>query len=261
MKRTNGILAIAASFFVMLFVLMCSSAAYAQNSGTVTLDYDPKANPVADRTVHIQVNKLESSSHEFVKGAHLQIIDKETGQVVADWTSDGTTQNSARELDIDKVYILHEVEAPAGYEKAADVEFILRSVNFETKGEVISGATTESGETNAEFSNVSGDIETQAFVISLYDKQSPAERTVTEQRERERETENNKTNNNTTTTQNSNTTNNQTTTKNTSTTSGSTTSGGGSLTKTSDDTSYVPIIVIGVIGIGVIAFAIYKRRR
>ena len=243
--------------------VVCAVPAIADDGSTVILDYQPTANPVADRTVHLDVNKLDRDTHEFVKGAHLQIIDKETGEVKADWISDGTTQESARELDVDRNYILHEVEAPAGYEKAEDVEFILRSVNFETKGEVISGAQTSDGQTNAEFNNVSGDIETQAFVISLYDKASPAERTITETRERP--SENNTQNQNEKQQQNTNTTKQTTSTQTTNVQSGtvtiSTRSGGGSLTQTSDDTSYVPIIVIVVAAIGIIGFAIYKRRK
>ena len=167
------------------FVVVCAlMPAWALGEDSkVLLDYRPQSNPVADRTVHLNVNKLDRDTHEFVVGAHLQIIDKATGEVAADWTSDGTTQESARELDVDRPYILHEVSAPEGYEVAEDVEFILRSVNFETKGEVISGATTADGQPNAEFNNISGDIETQAFVISLYDKGTGVTRTVTERRE------------------------------------------------------------------------------
>ena len=263
--------------FIVLLALavatvVCAKPAIADDGSTVILDYKPTANPVADRTVHLNVNKLDRDTHEFVKGAHLQVIDKETGEVKADWISDGTTQASARELDVDRNYILHEVEAPEGYEKAEDVEFILRSVNFETKGEVISGAETADGETNAEFNNVSGDIETQAFVISLFDKESPAERTVTETRVRP--SENNTQNQNEKQQQNTNTTNTTSTTNTTKQTANtqktnvqsgtvttSTSSGGGSLTQTGDDTSYVPIIVIVVAALGIIGFAIYKRRK
>lgn len=257
--------------FVLALFIACLLAvpSWAADGSTVVLDYRPTANPVADRTVHIDVNKLDSDTHEFVVGAHLQIIDKETGEIKADWVSNGSTQASARELDVDRNYILHEVEAPEGYEKAEDVEFILRSVNFETKGEVISGAETSDGKTNAEFNNVSGDIETQAFVISLYDKAVPGERTVTKTVERNNENQTQKENaDQNSTSKGNSTTAGSTATKTTTTTNtlsggtaNNTASGGGSLTKTSDGTSYVPIILIAMIGIGIIAFAINKRKK
>lgn len=159
-----------------------------------TLYYRPTANPVADRTVHVDVHKLDRDTHEYVKGAHLQILDKETGEVMIEWTSGEDKQQVNRILDVSDenethVYILHEVSAPEGFEKAEDVEFIVKSVNFETKGEVLSGATTADGEINAEFRNVEGDIETQAFVINLYDAESPSYKEVVEHRTNENESE------------------------------------------------------------------------
>ena len=48
------------------------------------LDYDPTTtiNPVADNITRLNVNKLEKNSHDGVKGAHMAIIEKETGRVV-----------------------------------------------------------------------------------------------------------------------------------------------------------------------------------
>jgi len=187
-------------------------------------------------------------------------------------------------------------------------------VNFETKGEVISGATTDDGETNAEFSNVSGDIETQAFVISLYDKELATEKVEKKTEERP----NNTTNSNQNTTSNQQTNSRNVTVSNNDQQSNENTTeeeetptvrrvssasvseetptqnqtgqntenvqvlssesvvtegdvyvdttprdnrGGGNLTKTSDHTSYVPIIVIGVLGVGVVIAAVIIRRR
>lgn len=144
-----------------------------------TLYYRPTANPVADRTVHVDVHKLGRETREYVKGAQLQIIDKATGEVMAEWTTGEEKQQINRILDVSDerethVYVLREVSAPEGFERADDVEFIVKSVNFETKGEVLSGAETADGKLNAEFRNVEGDIETQAFVINLYDAETPS---------------------------------------------------------------------------------------
>lgn len=316
MLRTLRInIAIFGLLLALVGMLPFTTAAFADEE-PVRLYYEPKNNPVADRTVHLNVNKLDYNSHDYVKGARLQIIDKETKEVVVEWVSGEKTAEIDRELDVDRTYILREVEAPDGWEKAEDVEFKLRSVNFETKGEVLSGAETKDGKTNAEFNNVSGDIETQAFVISLYDNQEVVERTETRTEVRpnqnnvsnERHTSNNQTNSRTETvtreeTRNrevteddvdevteTNTTNNVVTTQNNVTRDNvvvrdnndvdtvdrtvtgyteNTTAyaantpqrGGGTLTQTGDNTSYVPIIVAGVVGVVVIGAAIYLRRR
>ena len=195
----------------------------------VLLDYRPQEHAVADRTVHFNVKKLDRDTHEYVRGARLQIIDKETGSVVAEWTSDGSTEQTARELDVDHPYILHEVSAPEGYKVADDVEFVLRSVNFETKGEVISGATTADGKPNAEFNSISGSEEAQAFQISLFDEHEEGERTVVQHRETPKEDKDNRS--------------------------------AGRLSQTSDPTNYLPAIVIAVIGLIVVIAAIVLRRR
>ena len=110
----------------------------------------------------LDVNKLEKGSREYVKGAHMVIIEKESGTVVADWTTDAATHTIEGQLNIGVVYILRELEAPEGYTKAKDTEFVLRSVDFNTKGEVITGP-------DAEFSEISGAGPQQAFVINLFD--------------------------------------------------------------------------------------------
>ena len=174
------VLALMALALVITFTPGIARAEGAEDDGqTQTLYYRPTANPVADRTVHVDVHKLGRESHEYVKGAQLQILDKDTGEVMIEWTSGEEKQQVNRILDVSDehethVYVLHEVSAPEGYEKADDVEFIVKSVNFETKGEVLSGAETADGKLNAEFRNVEGDIETQAFVINLYDAETPS---------------------------------------------------------------------------------------
>ena len=230
------------------------------------LDYDPTEtiNPVADNITRLNVNKLEKGARDRVVGAHLAIYEKETGKLITEWISDGSPHEVARNaqdsrhgaLNIDTVYILRELEAPEGYTKAKDVEFVIHSDNFNTSGEILSGG--EDG--NADSEQIRGSGPEQAFVINLYDESTvnvteEEKRTRQQQREEEERREIQKTEENKVTT--------PTTTSGTTqvTSTQTTSSGGGSLTKTSDDTSYVPIIVIAVIGVGVIAFAIYKRRQ
>ena len=329
--RSRTIICCLAAAFASL--ILAVSVAFADDT-PVVIPYDPPENPVADRTVHLNVNKLDANTHEYVKGAKLQVIDKKTKEVMIEWTSGDETAELERVLDVDTPYILREITAPEGYEKAYDVEFTLRSVNFETKGEVSAGATTPDGDTNAEFNNVSGSIENQAFVITLYDAKEGVE--LTEKRVEERpntRTESNE--KHTSYTQpvkrNNTTSRNQTVPQNTETSRNETTSSSQprnnvvvrnntqetvpqnqqtettrqevtrdvvpdttndvtydttyettyaaapaqvvnetsdirtvtpeNLTKTGDTTSYVPMYIVAVLGIGAICFAVWWRNR
>ena len=78
---------------------------------------------VSDDITRIWVDKLDERTHDAVKGARMQILVRDTGEVVDEWVTDGTTHVFEKGLDVNVVYILREVEAPAGYEKISDVEF------------------------------------------------------------------------------------------------------------------------------------------
>lgn len=260
------------------------------------LDYDANrtTNPVADNITRLHVNKLEKGARDYVVGARLCIIEKETGRVVTEWVSDGSVHEIARNigdkssLDIDKVYILRELSAPEGYAKAQDTEFIIHSENFNTTGEILSGE-------DAEFDTISGHGDVQAFVINLYDEATLTTeevQTVTRERDNEQGTEEERQNQTTTgdktsTTDNSsnqdsgsksdngsssggtsdntsgsgNSGNNN---NNTSSSSGSTQQAGGQQTQTlpkmSDDTPYSAIYVMGIFG-AVLLVAGYQLRR
>ena len=85
---------------------------------------------VADQVSELNVAKLDTSG-KYVKGAVLQIIEKSTGTVKAQWTTTDGPQAFARWFDeaqtvamnVDTDYILHEVSAPDGYELADDILF------------------------------------------------------------------------------------------------------------------------------------------
>ena len=95
---------------------------------------------VSDDITRIRVDKLDANTHEAVKGAKMQILVKETGEVVDEWTTDGTTHAFDKGLNVNVAYILHEVEAPEGYEKIADVEFFANEM--EGTGLTLVGAPT-----------------------------------------------------------------------------------------------------------------------
>lgn len=88
---------------------------------------------VSDYATDLKVSKLAADDHDTVSGAHLQILDAASGQVVADWWSNESPEQLAKVLNVDTDYVLHEEEAPSGFDKAADVTF---SINA-TDGEVV----------------------------------------------------------------------------------------------------------------------------
>lgn len=185
-QHGNSLHVLGATFLVVAMTLLFATTAF----GKTVLDYDANrtSNPVADNITRLNVNKLEKGSRDYVEGAHLCIIEKETGRLVTEWITDGTTHEIARNtgdkssLNVDEVYILRELEAPEGYAKAADTEFVLRNDNaFNTAGEIIDGP-------DAEFDAIQGSGDVQAFVINLYDEATVYEEDV-EYRRREGKTE------------------------------------------------------------------------
>lgn len=134
--------------------------------GNILLTYD-KDGGVYDETTQIEVNKLDTRTHEWVEGAKLVILDKKSGKEVASWTSGKAPQKLAKTLNVGTIYLLREVEAPGEYRLANDVEFVI-----DNYGNVTITKGTENG--NAELSD---------NTITLYDTMMDAEEV--EQRERE----------------------------------------------------------------------------
>lgn len=134
--------------------------------GNILLTYD-KDGGVYDETTQVEVNKLDTRTHEWVEGAKLVILEKESGKEVASWTSDKAPQKLAKTLNVGITYLLREVEAPGEYRLANDVEFVI-----DNYGNVTITKGTENG--NAELSD---------NTITLYDTMMDAEEV--EQRERE----------------------------------------------------------------------------
>lgn len=70
------------------------------------------------------IHKVDSVTLEGLAGATLQLIDKETNQVIEEWISqkDG---HMIKGLTVGKTYILHESIAPTGYKLAKDIEITI----------------------------------------------------------------------------------------------------------------------------------------
>lgn len=71
----------------------------------------------------VKFRKLDSESKLFVKGVHMQILDKETDEVVYDFITDDKAMNFV--FDYGKTYIAREIETVEGYYKnVKDTEFV-----------------------------------------------------------------------------------------------------------------------------------------
>lgn len=130
----------------------------------LVFDYEPRANPVADHGVHVVVNKLDRATEKPLSGAELQVLDKQTGEVMASWTSGEKPFELVRTLDTERTYVLREVRAPNGYAGIADVEFVLHEKGDHTTGLILVGAET---------ARLVPDEETGVLRIDLLNARSP----------------------------------------------------------------------------------------
>ena len=75
---------------------------------------------VTNKVITIKVSKVDATTKKEVAGATIQILD-ESGKVVDEWTSDGTSHDFGSKLEAGKTYTFHEDGAPAGYAYINDV--------------------------------------------------------------------------------------------------------------------------------------------
>ena len=100
------------------------------DNSSLNSNYLVTAAGVFDQVSRLNIAKLDTSG-KYLKGARLQIIEKATGRVMADWTTTDRPEPFARWFDeaqtksmnVDTYYILHEVSAPDGYQLADDILF------------------------------------------------------------------------------------------------------------------------------------------
>lgn len=118
----------------------------------------PAPTQVTDDITRVHVNKLDADTHEYVQGASMAIIEKETGKVVDEWVTGKSTHQNEKNLDVGKTYILREVSAPDGFDKVADTEFVINA----NEGD---GITILSGP---------GEL-TESYKVNLYDKAKTVE--------------------------------------------------------------------------------------
>ena len=69
----------------------------------------------------ISVEKREASSEKLLSGAKLELVCKDTMEVISQWISDQENGQVFNGLE-PGTYIIREIEAPAGYEKGKEME-------------------------------------------------------------------------------------------------------------------------------------------
>lgn len=91
---------------------------------TVNADGTPTKVTMKDEITKVDVSKVDATNEKEIEGAKLTLTDKETGEVIEQWTSE-KEPHRIEGLEVGKIYILHEDLAPVGYEVASDVEFTI----------------------------------------------------------------------------------------------------------------------------------------
>lgn len=144
--------AVAMATVALLALILACTCFTSQAFANRTID---APTTVSDDITRIHVNKLDADTREYVQGAKMAIIEKDSGLVVDEWVTGGSTHQNEKGLDVNKVYILRELEAPDGFDKVQDVEFIVN----ETEG---TGITIVSQGKDSEL--------VESYKVNLYDK-------------------------------------------------------------------------------------------
>jgi|GEM_PF-1969964 len=103
---------------------------------------------VEDDLIEIKISKVDVTTQKELPGAHIQIIDKETGKVVYEFnsTEEPTTVTGKNGLRAGKTYILRETVAPSGYSLTTDTEFYINEYGkLDTTPEKTTAAISNEG--------------------------------------------------------------------------------------------------------------------
>lgn len=92
------------------------------NDGTITTDGPVSQVTMVDEKSGVTAKIQKTDGKDALSGAALQLLD-DAGSVVDEWTTDGT--GHAVNLSAGKTYILHEKEAPKGYDYAEDIAIVV----------------------------------------------------------------------------------------------------------------------------------------
>ena len=84
----------------------------------------------------VEIQKTVSGKDTLLAGARLQLIDKHTGKIIGEWTSEAGKGQRFYGLE-PGIYVIHEIQAPPGYEKAQDREVTVNE--YQKTGQGASG--------------------------------------------------------------------------------------------------------------------------
>ena len=76
-----------------------------------------------DDTTKVEISKKSITGDDELEGATLQVIDKETGDIIDEWVSGKTPHQIVGVLTAGKTYTLVEIQTPAHYRFAENVDF------------------------------------------------------------------------------------------------------------------------------------------
>ena len=182
----NGAARCAAPLLLVVTIcaaLSCALAAPAV-AADVMLEYKYDGAGVSDETTKLNVAKVGSDGGEYVVGAHMAIFTQEdydagdlSDPVDSWWTASEVhhiAKNARLNASADAAdatrYVLVELDAPDGYQKADPVSFYLLDSNPETTAVILAGAEKADGSQNC--------VLTDKFSFALYDDALPNERTM-----------------------------------------------------------------------------------
>ncbi len=116
---------------------------------TVSLDGSVDEIVMEDDTTKVQFSKVSALDGTHIPGALLQILDAD-GEIVYEWTTDGTVLHLEALLVAGATYTLHEAASPSGYVVSEDIPFTVSTDGSVDKVEM------KDGHTRVEISKLSG---------------------------------------------------------------------------------------------------------
>lgn len=123
-----------------------------------------------DDITKLEINKYRANAKtnedKPLAGAVLKLTDKETGKIVDQWTTDGTTHKIYEKLTAGKTYVLEELSAPAGYVVCKDKKEITISTNGKVDTLSLTNDTTK---VDILKSTITGDEELEGAHLQVID--------------------------------------------------------------------------------------------
>lgn len=104
------------------FKYMIDTAYKGQNQENITITYD-----IYNEITKVDVSKTDLTTGKDVIGAHMTWTDKETGEIVDSWITDGTLHRiKGDKAIVGKTYILTEILPADGYVTAESIEYTVQ---------------------------------------------------------------------------------------------------------------------------------------